>query len=247
MRLWLIIWRLFDLAQAFHKVRAARMETAARWRRDQVGWLSRRHFLEGQGVPIVRVRGGLQQRLGVGMEGVPQQVVHLGLLRDPGRVHDKDPLREIAHRREVVRDIDHGQLVRFLQAAQQLEDLDPDFAKQVEPGDIIVAGRNWGCGSSREQAVTCLKESGVGAIMAASFARIYYRNCLNAALPALICAEAQDLLQPGERISIDLDRGVLHYDRGEIPFRPIPTSVREIFDAGGLIEYTRRRLSSKHT
>jgi len=128
-----------------------------------------------------------------------------------------------------------------------LEDLDPDFANRVEPGDIIVAGRNWGCGSSREQAVTCLKESGVGAIMAASFARIYYRNCLNAALPALICAEAQDLLQPGERISIDLDRGVLHYDRGEIPFRPIPTSVREIFDAGGLIEYTRRRLSSKHT
>ena len=125
-----------------------------------------------------------------------------------------------------------------------LEDLDPSFAGQVKPGDIIVAGRNWGCGSSREQAVTCLKESGVGAIVAASFARIYYRNCLNAALPALVSSEACRLIEHGELISIDLDQGLLHYAHGEIPFQPIPASVRKIFDAGGLIEYTRARLSS---
>ncbi len=71
-----------------------------------------------------------------------------------------------------------------------LEDLDVRFASKVQPGDVIVAGKNWGCGSSREQAVTCLKESGVGAIIAESFARIYYRNCLNAALPALTSVEA---------------------------------------------------------
>ena len=86
-----------------------------------------------------------------------------------------------------------------------LEDLDPKFAAAVRPGDIIIAGKNWGCGSSREQAVTCLKESGVGAIVAESFARIYYRNCLNAALPALICAEAVEKTNDGEQIEIDLD------------------------------------------
>ena len=70
-------------------------------------------------------------------------------------------------------------------AKHALEDLDPRFAKEVRPGDIIVAGRNWGCGSSREQAVTCLRGCGLGAIIAKSFGRIYYRNCLNSALPAL--------------------------------------------------------------
>src|SRR4030065_2428982 len=70
-----------------------------------------------------------------------------------------------------------------------LEDLDPRFAKQVQPDDIIVAGKNWGCGSSREQAVVCLEQSKVGAIIAKSFARIYYRNCINNALPALTSPE----------------------------------------------------------
>ncbi|MBC8448690.1 MAG: 3-isopropylmalate dehydratase, partial [Chloroflexi bacterium] len=68
-------------------------------------------------------------------------------------------------------------------AQHALEDLDPGFVKNVRPGDVIVAGRNFGCGSSREQAVTCLKEAGVGAIVAKSFARIYFRNCINQGLP----------------------------------------------------------------
>jgi 3-isopropylmalate/(R)-2-methylmalate dehydratase small subunit len=129
--------------------------------------------------------------------------------------------------------------------AHALEDLDPNFAGQVVPGDVIVAGRNWGCGSSREQAVTCLKESGVGAILALSFARIYYRNCLNAALPALVSSGAQHVLKDGDRVVIDLDRGILQFEAGEISFNPIPESVRVIFDAGGLIEYTRTRLSAR--
>lgn len=126
-----------------------------------------------------------------------------------------------------------------------LEDLDPRFASQVQPGDVIVAGRNWGCGSSREQAVTCLKESGLGAIIAISFARIYYRNCLNAALPALICPEAVDALQEGETIEIDLAAGELHCQAGSFSFPPIPSTVMDIFEAGGLIAYTRNLLRAQ--
>jgi 3-isopropylmalate/(R)-2-methylmalate dehydratase small subunit len=123
-----------------------------------------------------------------------------------------------------------------------LEDLDPRFAREVEPNDIIVAGKNWGCGSSREQAVTCLKESKLGAIVAKSFGRIFYRNALNAALPALICPEAVDKIEDGERIEIDLNAGKLHSKAGVFSFPPLPEIVMEIFDAGGLIPYTRKRL-----
>ena len=86
-------------------------------------------------------------------------------------------------------------------ATHALEDLDPEFAKKVKPNDIIVGGTNWGCGSSREQAVTCVKECSLGAIIAKSFARIYYRNCLNAALPALTCPKAVDAIKDGEEIN----------------------------------------------
>jgi len=126
--------------------------------------------------------------------------------------------------------------------AHALEDLDPDFANGVKPGDIIVAGKNWGCGSSREQAVTCLKEGGLGAIIAESFARIYYRNCLNAALPALICPDAVNAIQNGEQIEIDLDRGEIRTLKGNYSISPFPEVVREIFDSGGLIAYTKKRL-----
>ena len=126
--------------------------------------------------------------------------------------------------------------------AHALEDLDPNFAGVVKPGDIIIAGKNWGCGSSREQAVTCLKEGGLGAIIAESFARIYYRNCLNAALPALICPEAVQAIQDGELVEIDLDKGEIHTQKGIFSFTPLPEVVREIFDAGGLIAHTKKRL-----
>ena len=128
--------------------------------------------------------------------------------------------------------------------AHALEDLDPDFASGVKPGDIIVAGKNWGCGSSREQAVTCLKESGLGAIIAESFARIYYRNCLNAALPALLCPEAVHVIQDGEQVEIDLDKGEIRTSKGTYTFSPLPEVVREIFNAGGLIAHTKKRLDA---
>ncbi len=128
--------------------------------------------------------------------------------------------------------------------AHALEDLDPSFAGGVKPGDIIIAGKNWGCGSSREQAVTCLKEGGLGAIIAESFARIYYRNCLNAALPALICSEAVQTIQDGEQIEIDLDKGEIRTSKGIYTFNPLPDVVREIFNAGGLIAHTKKRLEA---
>ena len=123
-----------------------------------------------------------------------------------------------------------------------LEGLDPLFAKGVKSGDIIVAGKNWGCGSSREQAAICLKESGLGAIIAKSIARIHYRNCLNMALPALICPEAVDAIQGGEKISIDLAAGEIRCDAGIFRFHPLPETVMEIIAVGGLLAYGRKKL-----
>jgi len=125
-----------------------------------------------------------------------------------------------------------------------LEDLDPDFANQVKPGDIIVAGKNWGCGSSREQAVVCLSESKLGAIIAVSFARIYYRNCLNNALPAITSSEAVEVIQDGEVIEIDIAAGEIHCQAGAYSFPPLPEAVMSIFEAGGLIPYTREQLKT---
>ena len=127
-----------------------------------------------------------------------------------------------------------------------LEDLDPEFAKSVKPGDVIVAGKNWGCGSSREQAVVCLKESGLGAIIARSFGRIYYRNCINNALPALSNNQLVDVVQNGEEIEIDLDNGAIKVGTGVYEFSPLPKAVMGIFESGGLIEYTRKKLEEEN-
>ena len=127
-----------------------------------------------------------------------------------------------------------------------LEDLDPKFAGEVKPGDVIVGGKNWGCGSSREQAVVCLSEANLGAIIAISFARIYFRNCLNNALPAIVCPEAVDAIQDGESIQIDLEAGKIICESGDYSFPPLPDAVMEIFDAGGLIQYTKNRLEEKN-
>lgn len=130
-------------------------------------------------------------------------------------------------------------------ASHALEDLDPRFAKEAQPNDIIVAGKNWGCGSSREQAVTCLKALGLGAIVAKSIARIHFRNCLNAALPAVIAPEAVNAIQDGEVIELDFRIGEIRCAGGIFQFDPLPRIVLGIFEAGGLIEYTRRQLSGK--
>lgn len=126
-------------------------------------------------------------------------------------------------------------------AEHALEDLDPDFVKNVQPGDIIVAGKNWGCGSSREQAVICLKEAGVGAIIARSFARIYFRNCINQALPIVTC-DAVDSVSSGDEITIDFEAGTVRTPTGEYRFPPLSAEVMEILDSGGLIPYVQNQL-----
>lgn len=124
-----------------------------------------------------------------------------------------------------------------------LEGLDPSFAEEMKPDDIIVAGKNWGCGSSREQAVICLKERKIGAIIAASFARIYYRNCLNSALIAIPCPEAVEAIQDKETISIDIEEGIISCRAGTFAFQPLPELLQEIINLGGLVAYVRRELA----
>jgi 3-isopropylmalate/(R)-2-methylmalate dehydratase small subunit len=126
-------------------------------------------------------------------------------------------------------------------AQHALEDLDPDFVKSVRPGDVIVAGKNWGCGSSREQAVIALKEIGVGAIVARSFARIYFRNCINEGLPIVTC-DAVDTVQTGQEVSIDFEAGKVTTPGSEYSFPPLAPSVMEILEAGGLVPHVRQKL-----
>lgn len=128
-------------------------------------------------------------------------------------------------------------------AQHALEDLDPDFAPHVQPGDIVVGGRNWGCGSSREQAATCLVYAGVGAVIAKSFARIFYRNAINHGLPVITSPAAVDALQDSEAAEIDLDHGAIHCAAGEFSFPPFSPSVRRILEAGGLISMLQQQLS----
>jgi len=130
-------------------------------------------------------------------------------------------------------------------ARHALEDLDPGFAQKVKPGDVIVAGRNFGCGSSREQAATCLKYAGVQAVVARSFARIFFRNAINQGLPVLQSEEAVDSIQDGEEIEIDFIRGKIKTARGDFTFLPFPESVMGILEAGGLIPYTKKKLEGK--
>ena len=127
-------------------------------------------------------------------------------------------------------------------ARHALEDLDPSFAGGVQPGDVIVAGRNWGCGSSREQAATCLVYNGVGAVIAESFGRIFYRNAINSGLPVIACPAAARALRRGDRVTVDLARCVIACGEDEFSFPPLSDSVRAILQAGGLIAYTKRRL-----
>ncbi|HJX37988.1 MAG TPA: 3-isopropylmalate dehydratase small subunit [Anaerolineae bacterium] len=126
-------------------------------------------------------------------------------------------------------------------ARHALEDLDPRFAKEVKAGDIVVAGRNWGCGSSREQAVTCLKHAGVGALIAKSFARIYFRNAINQGLPIVQCP-AVESVESGEEATVDFSAGKVITPRGEYSFPPLSDFVMGILEDGGLIPHVRRQL-----
>ena len=129
-------------------------------------------------------------------------------------------------------------------ASHALEDLDPAFASNVLNGDVIVGGRNFGCGSSREQAATCLVYNGVGAVIAHSFARIFYRNAINNGLLAIVCPEAAETIQEQETVSVDLERRVIECASGSYRFPALSSTVRDILEAGGLVEQVKRRLAS---
>ena len=129
-------------------------------------------------------------------------------------------------------------------AAHALEDLDPGFASNVRPGDLVVAGSNWGCGSSREQAVSCLVLAGVRAVVARSFSRIWYRNALNNGLLALECPAFVDLAATGDTATVELNEARITTSDGRTAtFEPLSDDVLRILDAGGLIPYIKLRMA----
>jgi 3-isopropylmalate/(R)-2-methylmalate dehydratase small subunit len=141
------------------------------------------------------------------------------------------------------------------QAEHAMEDYNPDFAKNVRTNDIIVAGENFGCGSSREQAVTCLKHAGVSAIVAPSFARLFYRNAINSALAVIECPDLVESVFLQTEIAgstctdffltVDLSTGKISFDSREFSFPSWEKQAMRIFESGGLVEFTKQRLLDK--
>lgn len=127
-----------------------------------------------------------------------------------------------------------------------LEDLDSSFAKNVEEGDIILAGKNFGCGSSREQPVVGLKYVGIKAVIAKSFARIFYRSAINQGLILIECSEAVEAYSEGDDIELDVESGEIDINGKTFSFPPLPEEIMEIRGAGGLLPYTRSKLKKKH-
>ncbi len=132
-------------------------------------------------------------------------------------------------------------------AAHALEDLDPRFAKESQPGDVIVAGRNWGNGSSREQAVTALKYRGIAAVIARSFGRIYYRNAVNQGLLLLTCPEVVEAAVDGAPLSFDLAASTITTGGRTYSFPPLSPSVLSMIEAGGLVPHLRKKLGLSAT
>jgi 3-isopropylmalate dehydrogenase/3-isopropylmalate/(R)-2-methylmalate dehydratase small subunit len=124
-------------------------------------------------------------------------------------------------------------------AAHCMEPVSPEFPKLVQPGDVVVAGKNFGCGSSREHAPVALKGCGVAAVIAPTFARIFYRNAFNVGLPAIESAEAAAAIREGDEVAIDLAAGTIeNLTRGErYGFAPIPQFMMELVAAGGLMAW----------
>jgi 3-isopropylmalate/(R)-2-methylmalate dehydratase small subunit len=125
-----------------------------------------------------------------------------------------------------------------------MEDADPHFAPKVRPGDIIVAGENFGCGSSREHAPIAIKAAGAACVVAKSFARIFYRNSFNTGLPIVECPQGVDMIQEGNEIEVDLEQGLVRNltRREEYPFTPIPPFMQDLLLKGGLLEYVKERM-----
>ena len=125
-----------------------------------------------------------------------------------------------------------------------MEDMDEDFISKVEPGDIIMATTNFGCGSSREHAPLAIKAAGVSCVIAGTFARIFFRNAINIGLPLLECGEAVDNTEAGDTLEVDLSSGrIKNMTNGKVfTAKPYPDFMAELIAAGGLIEHTKKRL-----
>jgi 3-isopropylmalate/(R)-2-methylmalate dehydratase small subunit len=123
-----------------------------------------------------------------------------------------------------------------------LEDLDPRFAKEVRPGDLVLAGRNFGCGSSREQPALGLRAAGIEAVVAKSFARIFYRAAINQGLLLIECPAAVDAYREGAEVELDASAGAVIIEGARYSFPPVPPEILAIRDAGGLLEYARAKL-----
>ena len=127
-----------------------------------------------------------------------------------------------------------------------LEAVSPGFSTRAKPGDVVVAGRNFGCGSSREQAPAALKQLGVAALIAESFAGIFFRNSLNLGLPALVCKEARSI-RDGDSLKIDYDKSVIVNGGKQLPFEPIPPHLLQMVRDGGLLPHLEKRLKCRTT
>jgi len=132
-------------------------------------------------------------------------------------------------------------------AAHCMEDADAEFMKKMIPGDIIVGGKNFGCGSSREHAPVAIKTAGISCVVAKSFARIFFRNAINIGLPIVICGDAADDAEAGDEMDVDLEAGtVANLTRGKtytVP--PFPEEMRRIIEAGGLMAFVKQSTSPK--
>ncbi len=129
-------------------------------------------------------------------------------------------------------------------AKHLMEDADKDFISKAKAGDLIIAGKNFGCGSSREHAPIAIKAAGIQAVVAKSFARIFYRNAFNIGLPIFESPEAYEKIKEADEVEIDADRGVIRNltTQEEYKANPIPPFMQELIDAGGLIEWTKKKL-----
>lgn len=128
-----------------------------------------------------------------------------------------------------------------------MEDIDASFATKVQPGDIIVGGANFGCGSSREHAPIAIRACGVRCVIAASFARIFYRNSINIGFPILECPEAAAAIQNGDEVSVDFDSGLIRDETTGAEFRAtaLPPFIGRIVEDGGLLPYLKARLEKE--
>jgi len=126
-----------------------------------------------------------------------------------------------------------------------MENIDPDFVHRVKPGDIIVASRNFGCGSSREIAPWSIKGAGISCVIAETFARIFFRNAINIALPVMVCPEAISGTEDGDRLEVDVVSGKIRNITKNKVFdaAPYPEFVQELISCGGLVAYTRKRIA----